>query len=568
MCSYTCTSKIHLTDKKTNGILTGRKVDKVTKCIVSRNFDELGITEEQFDEEIEKVKQAIISNKKIRKSGTIIDDESMNDIIALFKRDGKLYDTSLKYLNHLFLGVEERTYIINKFNEIKFKLISKVSLSDEESIISPEDVIKLGSLNENNHLVGDTNRYLSNVSELLINLNNDSLKKILRNKELLNEVSFLLPYVGLIEELDVNTFIKIASNYDRIKKRISENPDLTLNTDVVLKNLNDIITLANDYESVNDLTLFALGKDVVSIVGDINASSYLEHSYDLFNKQESFVPPISLETPDLSFKSGDYSNPERLSIPFRPKGGSCIGWNSPMSNEVLLEKSGDLVLIKNKKNEVVSRFFLVRRGNLVYLITSAKDGQYYPSDVLKSIGDQIIQQSIECGDNIDYVFVSKDIQGCKMVEDRRFINDFPHADMTHKPSLISSKNMVQGMPEGEILLDFDAEPKKTYPKQRSRVMYDPNESQISRIKALSITMEKDPVLKEKMSQEFEPCFMDDYIKVVCGEDWYIGIRKDGSVEEVVLQTNDANQMLEFNNAKEMLITMLEEVISESDKGRD
>ena len=62
---------------------------------------------------------------------------------------------------------------------------------------------------------------IKNLSDLLIKLDDETIKKILNNKMLISEISYLLPFINLIDELNTNTFTNILANYDRIKDKIS-----------------------------------------------------------------------------------------------------------------------------------------------------------------------------------------------------------------------------------------------------------------------------------------------------------------------------------------------------------
>ena len=553
--------KMKLTEKKKTTILNGRKVSKIENIIKTSNYQQLGITEEQFITEINSVINSIVNNKDIRKLNILFDDSKISQIVDMFMYYGRLDVDNINYI----LDINNREvskFIVRKFEQIKFKYINNITLTEEESHISRWDKSKLGGLNEANYVIGDGDRCITNLSELLVNLDEETITKILDNKDLIREVSFLLPFINLIDELDIKTFINILVDYDRIKSKITSTIDAPENIDfttVVLKKIDDLISLANAYSSIDDITLFALGRGIVSEIGEHFSSEYLEFYTQMANKQSGSIPPISLSTSNYYLESGMYSDPERLLIGKIPNKDSCIDLLNSAGvrtyNEVLLQNSGDVILIRDSQKRLVSRILLFRRGNVIQMVTRA--GEIFPIDLYKTIADQIIQQSIANNDNIDYVFVnsssSHSIDGNYVsVKDSRFISNFSHADFSDSALLLSSKRKMQGFEEKELELDFDIEPKCSYQKPRKKISYQPTETEITRLRALKIAMETNHETKENMSRSFEPFYSKEYAKVICGEDWYIAIKNDGTVEELILPIKDSRIFEEIKKIKDTL----------------
>ena len=94
--------------------------------------------------------------------------------------------------------------------------------------------------------------------------------------------------------------------------------------------------------------------------------------------------------------------------------------------------------------------------------------------------------------------------------------------------------------------------KCSYKKPRKKISYQPTETEITRLRALKITMETNPETKENMSRSFEPFYSKEYAKVICGEDWYIAIKNDGTVEELVLPIKDSRILEEIKKIKDTL----------------
>lgn len=554
-------SKMNLTEKKKNTILNGRKLKKIRELIINKDFEQLGITEEVFRKEIENTKKVILNNKDVKKSGILMDSSDLKSIEECFIRNGHLTDDLVSY----GLGVNNSDitkFISNKFEQIKFKLVNNVTLSDEESCISQWEKSKLGGLNHTNYIIGDNDRYLRNLSELLLKSNDNLLNKILDNKNLIGEVADLLPLLNLIEEFDVNNFINILCEYERVRNKIigllsnQENIDYKNH---ILKNMNDLINLANAYSSVDDITLSALGRNVVSEIGEYSSSEYLEFYLKMLNKHRGSIPPIFIQTSDYYLESGRYSDPERLLIGKKPDKDSCIDLLNSAGErtyrEVLLEDSGDVILVKNNQNELLSRILVFRRGNIIQMVTNARGRisiKFY-----KEIANQIIKNAIAANDNIDYVFVSSysftgENKSYNEVEDIRFVTNFPHADFFSTAVLLSSKSEMLGYKESNINLKFDEDTKVPYIKLRKKISYQPTETDITRLRALSVIMESDLETKENKARKYEPFYMKEYDKVICGEDWYVAVKKDGSFEELILPSNDPRTYEEVEQVKETL----------------
>ena len=85
-----------------------------------------------------------------------------------------------------------------------------------------------------------------------------------------------------------------------------------------------------------------------------------------------------------------------------------------------------------------------------------------------------------------------------------------------------------------------------------KILYSPSLDDVMRIKALSIITEPDPETKENQSREFEPVLIESYEKVVCGEDWYIALLKNGTYEEVVLSSADPKAYEEIEQIKQVI----------------
>ena len=551
--------KMSLTSKKANTIWNGRKLQKVANRIKNKEWNQLGITEERFHEMLRDTEEEILNNKDVRKSGMKIRKTDLDLLANYFEKDGFLSVDrvqSVLYGNH----IEVVRFISHKFEQIKFKLISSIFLSEEEKQISSIEKEKLGGLNHTNYVIADKNRYVKNLSSLILQLDDEMIDKILMKIDFIQEVSSLLLFLDLMEELDIKTFINIVSTYDRVRKKFSKINSIPTNGDyssLVLKKIDDVIFLANAYTSINDITLLALGKKISSVIGEHNSSLYLDFYLSMFAKQRGSIPPICIQTSEYYVESGRYADQERLLIGKIPSNSSCIDLLNPAGVctyvELLQFPSGDVALVKDYNKKLISRVFLFRRGNFVQMVV--RSNEELPMTLYKKMADAILHEAILKQDNIDYVLInemSKNLQENDYItiQNPKFEIHFPHTDFRDSAILLSSRKKVEK--ESDINLNFDAVAKVSYQKPRKRINNQPTEEEITRLRALQIIMEDHSLNKENRFCSFEPFYKEEYANVVCGEDWYIAIRTDGTLEELVLPSKDSRTYEEFEQMKESL----------------
>ena len=550
------TSKLRLSNRKLLSINNGIKINKVASLLKSKDFSSLNLSKDEIKSIIEDTKNSIINNKDIKKSGIIITSSLLDKIIYEYLFLG---NTDKNIINDL-LGTNNEeviNYIFNKILQIRYKLIKYIKLDDNELVTT--NYFNLPKLNYSNYLILDNNRYIDNVADLLINLDDNLLNKILDNKELLQEIIFLLPLVNLTKEFDTKTFINIISNYKRIKDRLSKNySDIDIK-DLIFKKFDDFINLGNGYNSVDDITVAALGSNVVDILGEEHSNEYTNIYLDMLPRKMGAIPPVLLEYNGYYLESGLYTDSERLLIGKIPNKASCIDLFNPAGyetyKEALLGNLGDVILIRDNEKKLISRILLFRRGNIINMATG---NNAYPIEMYTKIAEQIMKQAITKQDNIDYVLVDvasvlDNLPKLPIVSDGRFMEIFPHADYDDTAILLSSKNMINGILDRRINANYGDLPKSMYFKLRKNINYNPSENDITRLRALNILLETDLNKKEILKRNFEPFYMKKYAMVVCGEDWYIAIKNDNSVEEIVLPTADMKSDLEINYVKDTFL---------------
>lgn len=556
--------KMNLNKNKINSIIRGKKLQIVTNFIKNKYFTELGITREQLLADIENVQNSLLKDKNLKKAGIELNSTIFDIFKTSFLYHGTLDERIVR--KHLKTdNINAINNIIKKYESIKFKYLDKLDYFKNGIHISDNEKEKLGGLNHANYLIADNEKCIENIAKLLVKLDDETIDNILNNKNILNEITFLIPFLNYTDELDIDTFINILSCYDKIRykflSKVNKN-EIDFN-EVLLNKIDDMILLANAYSSMDDLSVYALGNDVLETIGEHNSSKYLDFYLQIIGKQSGNIPPVSFKYKDYTFESGNYSDPNRLLIGKVPTVFSCIDLLNfagvETYKEVLSKDSGDVVLIKDKNNQPVSRIFIFRRGNIIQLI--ANQGSTFSYEIYKEIADQILKQSIENNDNIEYVFLNSASayhesfsESNTKIKDTRFEYKFPHADTNQSAFLLNSKNNILGFKEEKIKMDFNIKPKARYQKNRKQVSYYPTDEEINRLRALRIITESDPIIKDELSRSFELFYVKDYKKVVCGEDWYIAIRLDGSIEEVILPTGNERTISEMQKVKDEILS--------------
>ena len=546
----TLASKMELTEKKKNSILNGIRLKRTGKFISCKQFEKLGITEIDYLDSLEKMKKSILNNKDIRKSGIVLNEEYLTYLFDYFTNNGVIDYDIVKQT----LAIDDKEiieYIVNKFGRMLIKFATNIPVRNMELRIYDVKKNKLNGLNYNDYLIASNDVVRANVDKILQRISEDNVIKVLTNKDTLSEILYLMPFVDFFPELDIDKFISILANYDIVREKIGITGS-KISIDMSLSKLSDLITLSFAYDSIDDISLIALGlNDVSSLMSNIHA--YINCYRKMLDRYYSNVPPVFLQDSEYNYESGLYSDPERLLIGKKPKKHSCIDLFSDRPSgtyrEVLLEQTGDVILIR-KNNELVSRMFAFRRGNVIQLATQG--GENIDIDIYGKIANQIIDASISNNDNIDYVFVNKDsVTNVELepVYDRRFFDEFPHADLGVEAILLSSKAEVQGIVEEKLNLDFNVPAKGIYYKIRKPIVNDATSFDITRLKALSVFLENDEIKKQNMVKNFQPFYEKDYQKAVCGEDWYIALKNNGEIEELILPLNDTRSYDEFLRCK-------------------
>ena len=506
-------SCFNLSYKKRSSILNRKRLNIVSEYIMRGDYAGLGVSGDEYNNLLNAVIDDIINNKYIKKCGVIISNSEIDSLLFLFYKKGCL---SISDVESVLGGVNNKIsiYICKKFERFKLNFVDNFNAFSDNEFDFNSLKSKI-SFDYNNFLIYDKDRFYKNLASLLINVDDSVIGRIFSNIHI-SEILYLINFIDVFPAFCVSDFINILSFYDVVRDKIGN----------VFDHIGDLISLSNGYGSVCDLELAVLGDEIISVVGKHEAKRYFDFYLMMLDKKNSCIPPVYFRWNGYLFCSGFYSDIERLLIGHNVGTYSCIRIGSDTYKEVLLGSCGDVILIRDEDNHIVSRILVFRRGNLVQLVSHF--GVHIPVDVFEEITRQIVKQAHDIGDNIDFVFVNSsscDDNKYTVINDNRFVTCFPHADFFNTAFMFYGDNYM--------LADYDVECLGLYSKRRCPIIYNPNDFEITRIRALSAFIDSDNV-----SNYFLPFYSRDYSKFVCGEDWYLAILNDGSVEEVVLPFSD------------------------------
>lgn len=594
---------LKVTEKLKNRYYKSRVMEYIEHCIkdeiyTALDFDSQESMKSYLKTEIEKSLQNLLASKKQKPKTnldlTILLEILQNDFLSSGKINEAFLIDEYQKKTGVTISKEDAKNIANKVNYLRYRFMKNVEerfdfhISDSWFDTSKRDF----DFNVTNFGVVDNTRIQNVISMLREKIDEEEAKKILHNKNI-KDVIFLLPFVGLVEELDIDSFINILMHIDEIEEKIGKTSKLQEgnvksqeSSFILLKNLNNVIDLARGLSRTNTGFKIALGDTVLSKIPDFETDIYMKYYIDMINGPRKSIPPINMTIQNRHYNSGDSLDPNRLLLEFYPIDSinSCVKIGSGTSNNALLEDSGDAILVRNDKNEIITRVLVYRRGNVVQLISKVIDIPASDLQVYEEIAKYIIQQAREKQDNIDFVFINQhsilgNTDQYVKVDDGDFKESFPHADTVGSAYLLCSKEEYTDDKAIKGKLDFKAKPLATYEEYRQDVIVatdsnntkrindykytslDSIEEKVMRLRIIKKTMDTVGTfsnntnfkeLKKELDgiERFIPI---EYEKVVLGEDWYTAIKKDGTIEELKLPRKNKLEMeKEIQIAKEKL----------------
>ena len=559
--SMSICKKLTLTERKRDSHIDGKKVQKITELLREEKYSSLGISRNWLEQEVHTVNEKIKANKKLKKALGKIDDSILSCLNDIFINSGFLPLESIKFYLSPTIDKESYKYIIRQYEKIKVALFDNVELDPEELISALMKKDNLG-LNIQNYVIASSEHIDEVLAKIILELDSQSLENIISSGSILVELQDVVPFVDVLDELDAETFINILKHYPKIRKRFEQSygREFSINpARFALNHIDDLINISNGYSSVSGIKIAALGSRVVNTVGIENADEFLEFYSKMLERNYSTIPNVCLNIDDLTIESGYLAEPERLLIG-RITENSCIDLLDTAGREtyesILLDPNANVALIRDKDGNLKSRLLLFRRGNVVQIVCQYK--YQMPTDVYRAIAKQIMDAAIESGDNLDYVFVNgasvQNLYEDFVIIDRpQFKTFLPHCDVMEFAVLLESRNTSNIYRERFSSLNFALRANRVYKKRRKAISYSPTETEITRLRALRICLESSTEVKSTMAAHFEPFYKEDYAYVVCGEDWYFALKKDGTTEEMVLPLKDESALDELESEKRKIL---------------
>lgn len=546
-----------LSEKKLLSIYNGKKLMKISYLLGCQKYVLLDTTRDEIKLHLSKVEEELKNNKDLAKLYGEISLEAFKYFKVLFLNSGQVDYVTISHM----LSTKDRDvvqYIFKKYEQIKLELLDYVYLSDIERIINDEQKVKLG-LNVINFTIASNDLYLRNIATLLLNVTDEDIMSIKENAQYISNILDILPFANILPQLDTEMVIKILNNYGKIKERIICSNKGINNDNAVLTKFGDIMNLAEGYATRSNLHEAVFGNEILEKLGITVIQDYLDFYHEMRNKLYCSIPKVSGEYDGKVYESGNFIDMERLLLG-KLNDISCIDLNNLAGRDTFIEClsgiDGDVIMIRDKETrKFFARCLVFRRGNIVQ-IACAYD-QYnriakFSDEFFTEIANQIINQAVAVEDNIDYVFLTKyalNKTNFTLYHNKGFEKEFPHADFRDDAYLIGVNPKVIDKEINENI-DFAVQSKCVYPKIRKEVVYNAEDTDLTRLKAMSILAIDNEVERKELEKSFEPFYKYEYIQTISGEDWYIALRKDGEMEEVVLNSEDPRTMEEFTNARE------------------
>ena len=538
------TSYFPLTDKKRKSMEISAKLKKANMYLSERNFIKLNIPEKELHQKLEdlhlylnKIKPFCNNNGIDDKDFRLLDNLFLNGILSF----DKIRDIFTQYKS------SDLKIILNKYSKLLLPYIDNIKVMDEELDFDTVD------FNYNHLKITNKNAYYRNLKRLVKSMTGDEINYILNNISNLEEIFKLIPLASVMPEFQVLDLKAILLNYDKITNNLIEHNKIPSNFKFnhILNNLYEVIKLSRAYSSTDKYVRAVLDEGMISKILTEKQTSRIPRDYvDVYIKMisnyETTIPPIEGEINGYRFESGNNYDLDRLMIG-KNCVGSCLGPRGVGKNAynmALTSKNSD-VIIFTKEDKFVGRIVLFRKGN--YIVMAPIQGPkglnkaLYSSEVLDYIGNKICDVAKNNNDNLDYIFLTYDsiklLKNHRIVESKLFKEGFPHCDLEEQAYLITSN-------KDDDILSIDDNLSTTYKKKRKETICkkDNYKEDILRIRALQIFMSSIE-LSSKLKTNFSN--INDYERVYIGQDFYIGINKDKTIDKVILNTNDIRQKEEI-----------------------
>lgn len=545
--------------KKEHGRITGAKLRKIDEILESKDYQKLGITEERLRELIASYDEEINKVKKIRRENFYLTKEKLHEINEQFI-SGKLNEAALSQILP-DVNQEVRTIILKKYTLIKAKFLDKITITKDE--LPP---IALG-YHYNNYKIGTMEDMYKNIINIVSTISEEEAEDIIFNKEIPKAILELLPLVDHVIGFNTEEMIEILRSYPMVLEHMRKEKIIKEATgDKALANFFEFLKITEAYASTDDITMSILGKNIIERirfsdkVTSKNPMDYLKVYESMLAREYTFIPRVEGEFKNYYYASAEDYDRERLLIG-KNCNFSCIGPGGAGKEAYLQSLTGhnaDVIMIKDKNTkEFVARSLCFRKGNYVVLApihgtVGIEESLYHPK-LLAEIGKQMIKQSLENNDTLEYVFLSPDGRFLDdyfpLIEDSYLMDPFPHADLDESAYLITStKDPEQVEIDSTITMPVMYKTKREKVKGKDEV---DNES-LTRIKALDVILTENQEDKEEKERNFELVNKDNYDDIYMGQDWYVAINDGQIVDCIILPTGQEEQTREISILKEQL----------------
>lgn len=550
------TYKLDITDKKIKNLINTAKLKRAYYLMKFGEYEKLGTTEEEMLEKLEELHIHINSIKAFKNEP--LSQKELKELDLLFINGYLTEDTIYKYTP------EKRKVILNKYSQVLIPYLDNIN--EHEIVIDTESI----EFNYNHIKVFNERKYQENRNLLISKLSEQKVEEIIDNVEKYKEILKLLPFVNILPEFSFELYYQIIQDYDKIMERLHKKNKLPENPKVeeLVHNMSDIIKLAKIYKDLDEYTIAILGEEVIEKIMketpvSSNPNEYLEYYHKMLNLKTTKIPQISGEWRQYIFENDKPYDKERLLIGkncYR----SCIGPKGVGAEAftfALTSSFSDVLMIKNKEtNTFVGRTIMYRLGNsIIFAPIQGEKGlndDLYNEEFLTLLGNAILEESNKKGDYIDYILLTKkehvDFKNIDLEYNECFVRSLPHCDLTDVSYIIGKNKKA-------LYVNPALQKYKTYHKKRQEIKTieeDINE-ELLRIKGLQIYVAHSENKKNHLKAEFHQVKETQYQKAYIGQDWYVAIKEDNTIEKASINNTKEVE----NEIKSILDNMIEDTNS-------
>lgn len=509
-------------------------------------------------EEIERLHEKLYQWKKLKKEGIVLDSKLFMSLDDLFFQN----QLTKEGISSVFPQASKRgiKMLVNQY--------TKVILSHLPSFRHPTAVTMHRSsypYHYHNYKIATNYHIASFLAELLLISSKQDLEDIFYQGKKDPSLRELLPIFGYFKETSAEALKNIYANYSMILRHMKEERKIHVERkEEVMNHFDQVLLLSQAYGSVDDISLAVLGQDRVDKIVSFQETSqdskkYLNTYLAMIKEKKVTIPPISGTYQYYSYATAENFDVERLMIG-KNCDSSCIGPDNAGEAafyECLTQETGDVLMIRDQETqEFVARALLFRRGNFV-IMDFIHDrlgiaSQFYTKDFLVPLGMEMMAKAKEQGDNLEYFFVNDPTglleEEFPTIEHLAFVDSMPHADLEEFASLITPH-------EGEIDPNPSLVIEGSYDTVSSPLkrLEEVTEKEMDRLLALDVLLEEKKSLREEKARNFEPFQREKYEELYKGDEFYLGILKDHSLEMMCLPTMNSEKRKQVEAVRDYLL---------------